>query len=215
MQFHYSLPADALASPFTSYTKKETPNTETIAKLTDYLQCSPTNIVKNVLYQAVYDSGKTVLVLISIRGDQDVNEVKLQNELVKLADNYDATTVLSLTVPDEHVQKKRAAKPLPLGYIAPDLSDEYITDSEKVEGKFLRFVDRTAVDLTNFVTGANEVGYHVLGANWGQEFTLPSLVVDIRKALMGDRAIHDQSQLLQTARGIEVGHIFQLGSKYS
>ena len=210
-----SLPADVITSPFTSYTKKETPNTETIAKLTDYLQCSPTNIVKNVLYQAVYDSGKTVLVMISIRGDQDVNEVKLQNELVKLADNYDATTVLSLNVPDEQAQKKWATKPLPLGYIAPDLSNDYIADSEQVEGKFLRLVDCTAVDLTNFVTGANEVGYHVLGANWGQEFTLPSLVVDIRKALVGDRAIHDNSQLLQTARGIEVGHIFQLGSKYS
>ncbi len=210
-----SLPAQVVVSPFTSYEKKETPNTETITKLSKNLQCSPTNIVKNVLYQVVYDSGTIVLVLISIRADQDVNEVKLQNELVKLADNYSATTILSLTVPDEKAQQKWAAKPLPLGYIAPDLGDDYITSSGDIEGHFLRFIDNTAFELTNFVTGANENGYHVVGANWGEQFTAPTTVVDIRKALVGDRAVHDHEQLLQTARGIEVGHIFQLGNKYS
>ncbi|MGK7943567.1 MAG: His/Gly/Thr/Pro-type tRNA ligase C-terminal domain-containing protein, partial [Microcystaceae cyanobacterium] len=69
--------------------------------------------------------------------------------------------------------------------------------------------------LKNFVTGANETGYHVLGANWGKEFTLPSSVVDIRTAMVGDRSVHDPSQTLESARGIEVGHIFQLGKKYS
>jgi prolyl-tRNA synthetase len=210
-----SLPPDVITSPFTTYEKKETPNTDTIDKLTQYLQCSPTNIVKNVLYEAVYDSGKLVLVLVSIRGDQDVNEVKLQNELVKLAPNYNATTVLSLTVPDEKAQAKWSSKPLPLGYIAPNLSDDYIAQSKDVAPQFLRLVDQTVSNLENFVTGANESGYHVVGANWGQEFNLPSLIVDIRKAKAGDRSIHDSTQLLQTARGIEVGHIFQLGTKYS
>mgnify|MGYP006248633697 FL=1 len=54
-----------------------------------------------------------------------------------------------------------------------------------------------------------------MGANWGQEFDLSELVVDVRKAQKGDRAVHDPSQILETARGIEVGHIFQLGKKYS
>ncbi|MGB7271739.1 MAG: His/Gly/Thr/Pro-type tRNA ligase C-terminal domain-containing protein, partial [Geitlerinemataceae cyanobacterium] len=58
-------------------------------------------------------------------------------------------------------------------------------------------------------------GYHVVGANWGNEFQLPENVVDIRKATAGDRSVHDPSQTLKTARGIEVGHIFQLGTKYS
>ncbi|WP_017293769.1 proline--tRNA ligase [Geminocystis herdmanii] len=210
-----SLPADGIPSPFTSYEKKATPNTDSIEKVTKFLGCSATNIVKNVLYQAVYDSGKTVLVLASIRGDQDVNEVKLQNELVKLAPNYNAQTLLSLNVPDRTAQDKWSTKPLPLGYIAPNLPDDYIAKSEQIEGTFLRLVDRTAVDLENFVTGSNESGYHVLGANWGKEFILPSLIVDVRKAQVGDRSIHDSSQVLQTARGIEVGHIFQLGTKYS
>ncbi|WP_330203304.1 proline--tRNA ligase [Cyanobacterium sp. Dongsha4] len=210
-----SLPADKVTSPFTSYEKKATPNTETIEKVCKLLECSATNIVKNVLYQAVYDSGKTVLILVNIRGDQDVNEVKLTNELVKLAPNYTANTVLSLTVPDENAQQKWAEKPLPLGYIAPDLSDDYIAQNKDVAGEFLRLADQTVVDLENFVTGANETGYHVVGANWGQQFTLPKLTVDIRKAKVGDRALHNPEQTLQTARGIEVGHIFQLGTKYS
>lgn len=210
-----SLPADVISSPFNSYEKKATPNTETITKVTKFLQCSATNIVKNVLYQAVYDSGKTILVLVNIRGDQEVNEVKLQNELVKLASNYQAKTLLNLIVPDENTQQKWAEKPLPLGYISPDLSDEYIGKFEEVESTFVRMADKTVIDLKNFVTGGNESGYHVVGANWGKEFTLPSLIVDIRKAQVGDRAIHDPHQTLQTARGIEVGHIFQLGTKYS
>ncbi|WP_069790158.1 proline--tRNA ligase [Cyanobacterium sp. IPPAS B-1200] len=210
-----SLPADVVASPFSSFEKKETPNTETIAKVSEFLKCSPTNIVKNVLYQAVYDSGKTILILVNIRGDQDVNEVKLNNELVKLAPYYDAKTIISLTVPDQNAQQKWASKPLPLGYIAPDLSDDYIAKSAQVEGSFLRLADETVKDLENFVTGSNETGYHVVGANWGKEFTLPKLVVDVRKAMVGDRTLHDPTQVLQTARGIEVGHIFQLGTKYS
>ena len=210
-----SLPPDADKSPFSSYEKKETPDTNTIEKLAKFLSCSSTNIVKNIIYEAVYDSGRTVLVLVSIRGDQDVNEVKLQNELVKLAGNYNAKTLLSLTIPDDNAQNKWAAKSLPVGYIAPDLSDDYISKSEYISSKLVRIADKTVVNLENFVTGANESNYHVVGANWGANFDLPELVVDIRTAKVGDRAIHDSSQLLQTARGIEVGHIFQLGTKYS
>lgn len=219
-----SLPPDAAPSPFKKYEKRETPGTETIATLSQFLQCPTTCVVKNVLYQATYDNGMTVLALVSIRGDQDVNEVKLQNELVKRAGNYSAKTVLALTVPDAAAQDKWAAKPLPLGYMAPNLADNYIKAAKpapvgmqaagRIAPKFLRLVDKTAVDLKNFVTGADETGYHVVGANWGKEFQLPD-VVDVRKATAGDRAIHDPQQLLQTARGIEIGHIFQLGTKYS
>ncbi|MBV5259598.1 proline--tRNA ligase [Synechococcus moorigangaii CMS01] len=210
-----SLPVEAIASPFARFEKRETPNTATIESLCKLLACSPTCVVKNVLYQVVYDNGKTVLALISIRGDQDINEVKLQNELTKLASSYGAKTVISLTVPDADTQRKWAAKSLPLGYISPALGNDFIAKNKEVAGEFLRFVDQTAVTLTNFVTGADEVNYHVLGANWGTEFKLPALQVDVRLAKAGDRAVHDSSQILQTARGIEAGHIFQLGTKYS
>jgi len=211
-----SLPVEAVPSTFTAFEKRDTPNTPTIESLAKFLKCSPTQIVKNVLYQAVFDSGQAVLVLVSIRGDQDVNEVKLINELTKLAPNYGGSTVLALEIPDEEAQRQWAAKPLPLGYMAPDLEDDYIRAGGKdLAPKFLRLVDQTAVELKHFVTGSNEAGYHVVGANWGEQFAQPKLVVDVRKAMAGDRAFHDPNQTLQTARGIEIGHIFQLGTKYS
>jgi prolyl-tRNA synthetase len=210
-----SLPIDGETSRFTTYEKRDTPGTETIEKVCQLLNCSPTQLVKNVLYQTVYDNGITVLVLVNIRGDQEVNEVKLQNELTKLASEYDAKTIISLNVPNIEAQQAWTAKSLPLGYIAPDIADEYIAANKQIHPKFLRLVDQTAVDLKNFVTGANEAGYHVVGANWGEQFKLPERVVDIRKSRIGDRAIHNPEQTLQSARGIEAGHIFQLGTKYS
>ncbi len=210
-----SLPPDAQASAFTSYEKRETPGTQTIEKVCEFLKCSPTQIVKNVLYQTNFDNGTTVLVLVSIRGDQEVNDVKLQNELTKLAPKYGAKTVIKLAVPDAETQGKWANKPLPLGYIAPDVADDYIKSVKDIAPGFLRLVDKTAVDLKNFVTGANEAGYHVVGANWNEQFKLPELTVDVRKARPGDSPIHNPEQTLKSARGIEVGHIFQLGTKYS
>ncbi|RPH87776.1 MAG: proline--tRNA ligase, partial [Chroococcales cyanobacterium metabat2.561] len=210
-----SLPADKVASPFKKLAKKETPNTNTIESLAKFLDCSATAIVKNVLYEVVYDSGITVLVLVSIRGDQEVNEVKLQNELVRQAGRYNAKTILALKIPDAAAQQKWATKPLPLGYIAPDLEDNLLKKSSDIAPQFLRIADNTVTDLENFITGANETGFHLVGANWGKDFILPELIVDLRKAQVGDRAIHDPNQTLQSARGIEVGHIFQLGYKYS
>ncbi|MDB9390181.1 proline--tRNA ligase [Microcystis aeruginosa] len=210
-----SLPADKVASPLKKFAKKETPNTNTIESLAKFLDCSATAIVKNVLYEVVYDSGITVLVLVSIRGDQEVNEVKLQNELVRQASRYNAKTILALKIPDAAAQQKWATKPLPLGYIAPDLEDNLLKKAGDIAPQFLRIADNTVTDLENFITGANETGFHVVGANWGKDFILPELIVDLRKARVGDRAIHDPNQTLQSARGIEVGHIFQLGYKYS
>jgi prolyl-tRNA synthetase len=211
-----SLPAAAVPSAFTQYEKLDTPNTPTIETLAKFLQCSPTQIVKNVLYQVTYDNGYVVLVLVSIRGDQDVNDTKLQNELSKLAANYGASAVIALEVPDAAAQADWAVKPLPLGYIAPNLSDDYIQSGRNhLAPKFLRLVDETAANLENFVTGSNESGYHTVGGNWDKEYPKPTRVIDVREAQAGDRAVHDPSQTLQTARGIEIGHIFQLGQKYS
>ncbi|OUC11561.1 MAG: proline--tRNA ligase [Alkalinema sp. CACIAM 70d] len=210
-----SLPIDAVASSFTSFEKRETPGTDTIEKLCKFLDCSATQIVKNVLYQVVFDNGVIAAAIVSIRADQDVNEVKLQNELTKLAATYKATTVIGLTVPEAEAQKKWTAQPLPLGYLSPAIGDDYLQKAEGIVPQFIRVLDQTAADLQNFVTGADEVGYHVVGANWGSDFAQPKFVVDVRKAQAGDRASHNASQTLQTARGIEVGHIFQLGTKYS
>ncbi|MEB3228969.1 MAG: proline--tRNA ligase, partial [Synechocystis sp.] len=210
-----SLPPPAVASPFTTFEKKATPNCHTIDSLADFFACSPTAIVKNVLYLGTFDNGKQVLVLVSIRGDQQVNEVKLTNELTKLAVNYQASTLLALTVPEADTLAKLTTQPLPLGYLGPDLDDDVLIKHPDLAPHFLRLVDQTATELTDFVTGGNETETHVVGANWHQQIPLPNHPVDIRESQVGDRAIHDPSQTLQTARGIEVGHIFQLGTKYS
>jgi len=287
-----SIPPDAVTSHFDKFEKVHTPKKGTIETVCKLLKCDSTQVVKQVLYQVTYDNGTKVLVLVSIRGDRDVNEVKLQNELTKLAGKFKAKTVLKLEVPDAEMQSRWAKHRLPLGYIAPDLEDDNIADSNlissadfeqlllgissedreyyrarandlayvakdngyqldrlinnlkanipsgdnvinkeklsklpnllqnfkdnrlKVYPDFIRLADRTVEHLQNFVTGANESDYHVVGANWGKDFTLPT-VVNLDKAKAGDRAVHDPSQVLQTARGIEVGHIFQLGTKYS
>ncbi len=209
-----SLPPDAVPSHFDKYEKVHTPKKGTIETVCKLLKCNPTQVVKQVLYQVVYDNGTTVLVLVSIRGDRDVNEVKLQNELTKVAANYGGKAIINLQVADAESQQKWAHSQLPLGFISPSLEDSYIDPTSSVTSKFLRLADRTVAELTNFVTGADEADYHVVGANWGKEFTLPT-VVNLDKVKAGDRAVHDPSQILQTARGIEVGHIFQLGTKYS
>ncbi|MEI6330987.1 MAG: proline--tRNA ligase [Pseudanabaena sp.] len=209
-----SLPPDAVPSHFDKFEKVHTPKKGTIETVCKLLKCDSTQVVKQVLYQVVYDNGTTVLVLVSIRGDRDVNEVKLQNELTKLAANYGGKAIINLQVADAESQQKWAHSQLPLGFISPSLEDSYIDPNSSVTSKFLRLADRTVAELANFVTGANEADYHVVGANWGKDFTLPT-VVNLDKAKAGDRAVHDPSQILQTARGIEVGHIFQLGTKYS
>jgi prolyl-tRNA synthetase len=209
-----SIPPDVIPSHFDKFEKVHTPKKGTIETVCKFLKCDPTQIVKQVLYQVVYDNGTNVLVLVSIRGDRDVNEVKLQNELTKLAANYGGKAIINLQVADAESQQKWAHSQLPVGFISPNLEDSYIDPTANVAPKFLRLADRTAADLQNFVTGADEADYHVVGANWGQDFTLPT-VVNLDKAKAGDRAVHDPSQILQTARGIEVGHIFQLGTKYS
>jgi prolyl-tRNA synthetase len=203
----------AETSPFTDRAEVATPDSDTIEKVTTLLKCSATAIVKNVLYQATYDNGQTVVVLVSIRGDRAVNEVKLTNELSRRAADYSASTVIGIVVPDSEAIGKWASKALPLGYISPALGDDYL-QAGKAAPQILRLVDPTAAELKNFATGADRSGYHVSGANWGTDYPLPA-AVDLQKAQPGDRAVHDPSQILETARGIEVGHIFQLGTKYS
>jgi prolyl-tRNA synthetase len=209
-----ALPPEAVASAFTTDEVKDTPNANTIDALCQQLKCDATTIVKNVLYQATFDNGQLVLVLVSIRGDQAVNEVKLVNELSKVAADYKAKTVLTVTIADAETQSQWAASAIPVGYIGPDLADKLIQVKPKVANKFLRLADQTVVELKNFVTGANTPHQHRVGANWCKLMPLGK-AVDVRKATAGDRAIHDPTQLLKTARGIEIGHIFQLGTKYS
>ncbi|MFQ3679855.1 MAG: proline--tRNA ligase [Pseudanabaenaceae cyanobacterium] len=207
-----ALPPEGTPSPFTEWQRRETPHTPTIAALCEALHCEAHHTLKQVIYEAVYNTGLRVMVLLSLRGDCEVNEVKLQNELTRRAASFGAATVLRLRVAES--PDTWSDRPVPLGYVGPDLADEWIRREKGLHPQFLRLADRTAADLTNFATGANESGVHVCGANWGLTCPLPP-VGDFRKARPGERAVHDPRQVLKSARGIEVGHIFQLGTKYS
>jgi len=209
-----SIPPPAAESPYTAFQVLDTPGTETIEKLAAFLKISSTLIVKNVLYQALYDNGLRVAVLLSIRGDQEVNEVKLANHLSRLAERYQANKLLKLTLADAEIQNSWQGDPIPVGYIAPDLPDSCLGRQKNLAPQILRLADQTAALLQNFVTGSNHVGQHVVGANWGEQYPLPE-VVDVRKAQAGDRCLLNPDQILETARGIEIGHIFQLGLKFS
>ncbi|WP_034338961.1 proline--tRNA ligase [Deinococcus misasensis] len=209
--------ADSLFSPpvksrFTEFQKLPTPNTPTIASLCAFMDCDPTQVVKNVLYQAVFASGVLVPVLVSIRGDQEVNPTKLSNVLSEMFSGLGA--LKSLEVPSAEQLQEWTTGELPLGYIAPDLPDSLIAFKEGVHGQFARVTDFTVSELENFVTGANEPGHHVYGANWGGNFQLGYLA-DVRMAKAGDCSKHDPEQILHSARGVEVGHIFQLGDRYA
>jgi prolyl-tRNA synthetase len=206
-------PPDPVPSTYKKQATVDTPGADTIEALVKTLDCHPTQIVKQVLYQATYDTGKRVLCLVSLRGDQDVNEVKLTNALTNLAKDHGATTLINLTPIDR--ESPLLGQGFPFGAIGPDIGDDWIKKGDLVHPSFVRFADTTVQDLKGFVTGANQAGTHLLGVQWGKAMPLPKQVLDLRKVQVGDRALHDPTQLLQSARGIEIGHIFQLGTKYS
>ncbi len=96
----------------------------------------------------------------------------------------------------------------------PDLPDRVLAGAREWSPSFLRLADGTATALERFVCGANQVDRHRVGADWAA-LGGPPESLDLRAAQPGDRCLHDPGQRLEAARGIEVGHIFQLGRKYS
>jgi prolyl-tRNA synthetase len=98
--------------------------------------------------------------------------------------------------------------------LGPHLDNAVFAGAKTWSQTLLRFADPTAAELAVFVCGSNRRDWHLVGASWGDLTPVPP-IVDVREAQRGDRCVHDPSQPLETARGIEVGHIFQLGQKYS
>ncbi|WP_412026589.1 proline--tRNA ligase [Deinococcus yunweiensis] len=206
---------DAGASPFTHIERRSTPGTATAEAACHALGCGPGHLVKNVLLVATFarpDGNHHVPVLVSVRGDDSVNAVKVWNAVQERAQRYGGGTLLSVNTagPDTWADMDT----VPLGYVAPDLADHVIAHRADLHPAFLRLCDHEAAALRDFATGANETGWHVTGANWGVQFPLPE-VVDVRQARTGDTSLHDPGQILQSARAIEVGHVFQLGTRYT
>ncbi|HSI24123.1 MAG TPA: proline--tRNA ligase [Methylotenera sp.] len=140
----------------------------------------------------VKQGGSDFFYLALLRGDHHLNEVKL-GKLEGFADFRFAT--------EEEI---RAALNCPPGFIGP----------VQVSSTVTVIADKTVALMSDFVCGANKPKYHLAGVNFGRDLAEPALVADIRNVVVGD-ASPDGKGVLSLCRGIEVGHIFQLRSKYA
>ncbi len=200
----------AIESNYKEFKIIATPNQKSIKDLCIKQNIDPSQIVKVIIMLAILKKKGRQPILISIRGDQELNEVKLSNEISKhLKDNL--IDLISITNDD---LKKENLNPLPFGSIGPDLENSFLKGAKTWNREFIRLADVTASELTNFVCGSNKKDEHRAGVNWDLIGNLPE-VIDIRKAKAGDQCVHDNTKVLKECRGIEVGHIFQLGCKYS
>jgi prolyl-tRNA synthetase len=179
-------PAGGRADPAKPLAKIATPGTRTMPELCAFLGVSPAQCVKTLLV----DGSDGAVAALIVRGDHELNAVKAQ----KLPG-------IALPLRMASVERVRAATACEPGYIGPI----------GFTGKL--YVDHAAAHLADFICGANEKDSHFTGVNWGRDLPLP-VSVDIRNVQSGDPSPSGAGRL-QVARGIEVGHIFQLGKKYS
>jgi prolyl-tRNA synthetase len=182
-----ALAPGARAAAAESLRKIETPTQKTCEDVAALMGIALDRTVKSV---AVWGDDGFVLVL--VRGDHVVNEIKL-SKLAGLGDYRLATEAEIL----EHL----GAEPGFLGPLNPRKPIKVVAD---------RSVDAMA----DFVIGANENGFHIAGVNWGRDLPNADIVADVRNAVAGDPSPDGQGTL-GIARGIEVGHVFQLGRKYA
>lgn len=166
--------------------KVSTPGAKTVEQVCAMLNTSPNRLVKTLLYK----TESNIVIAVLIRGDHQANEVKIKHCL----------GVDNLTLADaETVQAVTSAS---VGFTGPiGLHQIQI------------FADHAVQQLHNFIVGGNETDTHFVNVNWGRDFHI-DLVADLRQAQAGD-ASPMSGNLLKTARGIEVGHVFMLGEKYS
>jgi len=187
----------------------ETPDQISIEQLCAANDLEPSQTVKVLVLLARLDDGREQPILVSLRGDQDLNDVKLANAVSRSLD----AAVLEIRPISENQLCQQDLPEFPFGSIGPDLSDSMLKGCRSWQGHFLRLADATALDLPRFVCGANTKDQHCWGRTWD---AMPAQIrADLRTAQAGDQCVHDPSQTLSECRGIEVGHIFQLGRKYS
>ncbi len=189
-----------------------TPGQTSIESLCTAQGWHPSQVVKVLLLLARLDSGEEQPVLVSLRGDQELNEVKLVNAVSRQLE----TSVLDCRPISADDVMRQGLQDIPFGAIGPDLRDDVLKQASSWTKRFLRLVDPTASDLKRFICGANRPDEHRKGCSWS-ELDLPEtlLTTDLRNARAGEPCLHNPELKLTEKRGIEVGHIFQLGRKYS
>lgn len=171
----------------------DTPNQKTIADVTAFLGANSNQSIKALLVQGVAnESGQVPVIALFLRGDHVLNEIKAEKHPLIAAPLTFAT------------EAQIADLGLTAGFVGPQgLLEKGITV----------IVDRAASVLSDFIAGANQIDQHATGVNWERDAQYTE-VYDLRNVVEGDPS-PDGKGTLQIKRGIEVGHIFQLGTKYS
>jgi prolyl-tRNA synthetase len=180
------MPAGSRAAATTELTLVDTPEQRTIAEVSQFLNVSEQQCLKTLIVKGENDD----LCALLLRGDHGINELKAE----KIAGVLSPFEFAS----DEEVLAATNCKPGSIGPVGLDI---------KI------IVDRSASLLSDFICGANQEGKHYQGVNWERDLPLAQ-IEDIRLVVEGDKSPDGQGTLT-LARGIEVGHIFQLGDKYS
>ena len=179
------------ALPKETIQKVSTPEQKRCEDVAQFLKIPLTQTVKSLVLAVDQDSGPAKLFMLLLRGDHELNEIKV-NKVPGLAAFRFAS--------DEEI---KTACHSPVGYLGP------VGLSPAIQV----LADRTVANMCDFICGANEAGYHLTGVNWGRDLPEP-VVADIRNAVVGDPS-PDGKGALEICRGIEVGHVFQLGTRYS
>lgn len=167
----------------------DTPNAKTIAELVEQFNLPIEKTVKTLIVHAEKDSGHTLVALL-IRGDHELNEIKAEKHPLVASPLQFAS--------EEEIRKAVNAGPGSLGPVNMPMPI---------------VIDRSVAVMSDFGAGANIDGKHYFGINWERDLKLPE-VYDLRNVVEGDPSPDGKGTLL-IKRGIEVGHIFQLGTKYS
>ncbi len=186
------------ASPVLGFTKAATPGKAKCEEVAELLKLPLMQTVKSIVLATdpVDEKGHSlpsIVWLLLLRGDHDLNEIKA-GKIEGLNKGFRFATEVEIV---EHF----GCKP---GYLGP------INLKKPVH----IVVDRTVANMSDFVSGANEMDCHFTGVNWGRDLPEPALVTDIRNVVAGDPS-PDGKGVLSIQRGIEVGHVFFLGTVYS
>ena len=184
--------------PLQLLTKTPTPGKATCADVAELLSIALETTVKSLVLatDSLDEAGKvaeTQVWLLLLRGDHDMNEIKV-GKVAGLDASFRFATLGEIS---EHF----GCEP---GYLGP----------LNLKKPVKLVVDREVAALADWVCGANEAGFHITGVNWGRDLPEPDLIADIRNVVAGD-ASPDGKGVLAIERGIEVGHVFYLGAKYS
>ncbi|MET0072016.1 MAG: proline--tRNA ligase [Candidatus Thiodiazotropha sp.] len=183
-------PAWERPAPTLEMTLVDTPDARTIQELVEQFEQPIEKTVKTLVVKAAEEM-ETELVALLVRGDQDLNEIK--------ADKLPQVASPLQFAEEAEIRAAIGAGPGSLGPVALPIPC---------------IVDRTVAKMADFSAGANRDGKHYFGINWGRDLPEPTEIADLRNVIEGDPS-PDGHGTLTIARGIEVGHIFQLGRKYS